>query len=90
MKYQINEKLVSNTYHDMLMIVSLENHEVYFSNEVGAFIWEQLKKGHDDEEILKSILENFEVEEEVARADLEEFLEKLLERNIIFKNKGNN
>ena len=49
-------------------------------NEVAAFIWENLEKVDSQDELLKLILDEFEVEEAAADADLNGFLSMLLER----------
>lgn len=52
-------------------------------NEVGVSIWNMLQKEVTFEEIVKGILDEYEVEESVARQDVEEFLEKLAENGIL-------
>ncbi len=52
-------------------------------NEVGASIWNMLQKEVTFEEVVKGILDEYEVEESVARQDVEEFLEKLAENGIL-------
>ena len=47
-------------------------------NEAGAFIWKQLEKGATKEDLLKSMLERYDdLDEETAKADLQELLEKI-------------
>lgn len=50
---------------------------------VGTVIWQQLEAGKNKAEILAQILEQFDVSEAVADADLDEFLEKLKKNNLI-------
>lgn len=54
-------------------------------NEVSAFIWEKLQSPVSREELLKAILEEFEVEEPVAAADLDALLAKFEEYDVIEK-----
>ncbi len=49
-------------------------------NEAAIVIWKGLENGKDREAIVKDILEEYDVSEETARADLEEFL-AILEKN---------
>lgn len=44
-------------------------------NEVSAFVWKQIQTPVSKAELLKSILDEFEVEEEVAARDLDALLE---------------
>lgn len=43
-------------------------------NETGAFLWGVLEKGTDRERLLAALLEEYEVPEAVAAADMDEFL----------------
>lgn len=52
-------------------------------NELGAFIWNNIEKVNSEENILKLILDEYEVEENIAREDLNEFLNKLKAAEII-------
>ena len=52
-------------------------------NELGKFIWENLESSKDEEDLLHKILEEYEVEEKEAKEDLDEFLEKLRQVDII-------
>ena len=52
-------------------------------NELGKFIWENLESSKDKEELLHKILEEYEVEEKEAKEDLDEFLDKLRQVDII-------
>lgn len=52
-------------------------------NELGRFIWENYEKAKDEDELLSFILDEYEVERDVAKADLEEFLQILRDAEII-------
>lgn len=52
-------------------------------NEVGAFLWRQLETETTFEDILKAMLETYEVEEAIAKADLEKFISELKAVNLI-------
>ena len=51
--------------------------------EWGAFIWELLPDADSEEEILQAILDEYEVEREIAEKDLSEFLKKLRDFSVI-------
>ena len=46
-------------------------------NEVSAFVWEKLQNPVSKEDLLKAILDEFEVQRAVASADLDALLETL-------------
>lgn len=52
-------------------------------NEVSAFVWNQLQNPVSKENLLKSIIDEFEVEEEVAAQDLDNLLETFAGLGII-------
>lgn len=52
-------------------------------NEIGRFIWQNYESSKDEEDLLSKILDEYEVEKEVAKSDLDEFLGKLRETDII-------
>ena len=52
-------------------------------NELGRFIWDNYEKAEDEDELLNFILEEYEVERNVAKADLDEFLQILRDAEII-------
>ncbi|MDD6483917.1 MAG: PqqD family protein [Clostridiales bacterium] len=43
-------------------------------NESGAFLWKELAKGCTYDELLKSMLDNYDVAEMTARAGIDQFL----------------
>lgn len=52
-------------------------------NELGRFIWENYEKAKDEDELLGFILDEYEVERDVAKADLDEFLDILRKNEIV-------
>lgn len=54
-------------------------------NEVGVFIWKMLQEETTVEQLVQSVLEEYDVEEEIAYEDILEFLGNLVERGILNK-----
>ena len=52
-------------------------------NEMAKFIWEKIESSKDEDDLLQKILDEYEVEKEVAKADLDEFLQTLKDAEII-------
>ena len=52
-------------------------------NEVGAFLWRQLETETTPDEVLAAMLEEYEVDEAVAKADLDKFIKELEDANLI-------
>jgi hypothetical protein len=60
-----------------------DSNGLFFLTEVGEFIWDRLAEAAGTEDILRAILEEYDVEESVARQDVEAFFEKLRALDII-------
>ena len=46
-------------------------------NETGAFLWRNLSEGKDEQGLVDALLGEYEVSEDVARADVKKFIDKL-------------
>lgn len=52
-------------------------------NEVGADLWKMLQSDVSFEDLVQGILEDYEVDEETAREDIQEFLDTLIRGGIL-------
>ncbi|MCI8955574.1 MAG: PqqD family protein [Eubacterium sp.] len=52
-------------------------------NETGELMWEKLVEGTTREELLATVLETYEVDEETATKDVDNFIETLKKPGII-------
>ena len=52
-------------------------------NDTGAFLWEHLQKDTTKEELLKSMMEIYEVTEELASKDIDNFIKKLEDAGVL-------
>ena len=60
-----------------------DSNGLFFLNDVAEFIWDRLESATGAEDILKALLEEYNVDESLARQDVETFLQKLREMDII-------
>lgn len=58
-------------------------------NEVGVSIWNMLQNEVTFDQIVQGILNEYEVEESVAREDIREFLDQLIGGGILTEDKEN-
>lgn len=56
-------------------------------NEVGVSLWKMLQEEVTFDELVNGILEEYDVDEAVAREDIREFLDKIIESGILAKEK---
>lgn len=54
-------------------------------NDTGAFIWEQLQNGTDEKTLIKNITSEYDIDAKSAELDLEKFLNKLKEADLLEK-----
>ena len=60
-----------------------DSNGLFVLNELGAFIWDVLPEAQSEDDILTAVLNEYEVEKEEAEKDINEFLGKLKEMEII-------
>ena len=59
-----------------------ESNGLFVLNELGSFLWDLLPGAEDEEALLQAVLAEY-VSQEVARADIREFLDNLRKLGII-------
>lgn len=52
-------------------------------NESGAFLWKHIEQNRAEEELVQEVLREYEVSEEQARSDIEQFLTYLAEAGVL-------
>lgn len=77
-------KNIANNY----VVVSVGEGNVNFNsmittNETGAFLWDLLKNGSTKADLVKALLVEYDAEEEIVSADVERFIQKLAEKEIL-------
>ena len=85
---ELKKKFVlRNIVGETILVPIGQNNEAFNGlisiNELGKFIWENIESAKDKEELLQRILDEYEVDKDVAKADLDEFLGKLKAVDII-------
>ena len=60
-----------------------DSNGLFLLTEVGAVIWDLIPEAQDPEALVSAVLNAYEVDEATARADIDAFLAKLTELDII-------
>ncbi len=72
---------------DYIVVPTGENYldfgAVISINESGAFLWKQLQDNKSVDELSSALAEEYGIETDVAKADVEEFVALLKEHNLI-------
>lgn len=82
-----NEFVLREIAGDYIIIptgkMALEFNGMITTNEVGVLLWKKLQEETTFEELLQAVLGEYDVEEEVAKADIQEFLDNLVKGGIL-------
>ena len=70
-----NIVLTSGTELNLNMMITL--------NETGAFLWEKIQDGYEEEEMVSAILKEYAVDEEGARSAVQGFIATLNEHGFL-------
>ena len=63
--------------------LTLDFNGIITLNETGAFLFEQLQKGAEREDLIENLLKEYDVDPEKAAADIEVFLEKVKDADVL-------
>ena len=82
--YAWNPKVASRTLDDTAFVL-LQSSMVSL-NDVGTYLWEYFKNGSTIEEAVGAVVSEFDTTEDVARTDIVEFVDSLLNKNLLVIN----
>lgn len=60
-----------------------ENNKALVLNETGVLIWEAIQDGLEEEDIVKRVFDEFEVDMDTAAQDVSEFLNMLRDKGFL-------
>lgn len=78
-----NDELIVASIDGELVMLSVEKGQYFGIEGVGTRIWELLESPKTEDSIIESIIEEFEVDEATCRRDVVEFLDRMLEMELI-------
>ncbi len=85
---KIKEDFLLRKISDAYVVVPVGSAVVDFSglvnlNESGAILFKKLQKGAEEDDLVEELLNEYDVSEEIARADVRKFIEKVKEADIL-------
>lgn len=85
---KIKDGYILDTIGDQKIAISLDQSNDKFSgmiklNSVGAFLWEKLADGIEEEALVKAVTDQYEIDAQTAQKDVKAFLEKLDQNGIL-------
>ena len=78
-----SKDVVSRRVGDEIVLVNLQSDEMYSLNPTGARAWELLGEGHDREAIDATLADEYDVDVEEVRRELESLLDELEHRGLV-------
>lgn len=84
-KYSRNEQIIDGELDDNQVMMHLEKGKYFGLDSVGKRIWELIEEPKSISEITIILLEEFEVSEEQCAQEVQDFLEKSIQFDIIKK-----
>lgn len=60
-----------------------EYNGIFSMTEVGAQLWQAIENGQDEEQMVRQICQEYEIDEKTAAADVRSFIDKLCDFGII-------
>ena len=81
--YSINENLIIRKIEYKYVIINMETGEITTFEGTGNIFFEALLESKDEFKMFEYLIEKYEVEEKTLKKDITEFLQILLEKNII-------
>ncbi|WP_309499254.1 PqqD family protein [Sulfurovum sp.] len=66
-----------------MVLLDMESENYFGIDEVGTAIWKAMQEKETLKEVFDVLLEQYEVTEEVLEGDLSDFLDKLLENELV-------
>lgn len=81
--YSRNKEIIDGSIDDSQVMMHIEKGKYYGLNPVGKRIWELTEKRVSEDEIISTLLSEYDVSEELCRKEVVNFLEKAVESDIL-------
>ena len=82
-QYSLNDRVLCRIVEDEAVLLDLDSGQYYGLNNVGTRIWQLLGAGHSASSICELVVQEFEVAEAEAEADVEALIEMFLARRLL-------
>ena len=82
-KLKISPEVHSQEVGSETVLLDLQSESYFGLDEVGTRVWQLLQESGDMESIFETILEEYDVEKEQLRKDLDDLVNKLVEAGLV-------
>ena len=83
MRYVRNNAYPAAELQGKVVMINDDASKYFRLNRMGSFIWDRLGKPTEETEIVNEILKECPVDRETCEAGVREFLDKMVQRNLI-------
>ena len=83
MIFKLKQGFITQKKGDQTTLFNGEKSILYTFNETASFMFEQIKKGADEEEIIRLIVKKYNIELKTAKSDFIELISDLKKKKII-------
>jgi len=83
MRYRAIAEALVATLSDGAVLLNLQTKRYFSLNETGTRIWEMVQQTAEEESIITTLLNEYDVEEPVARSEVRRILDELIEAQLI-------
>jgi hypothetical protein len=81
--FKIRSYVAWQIYDNILYIFDDKNRETYTLDGTGLLVWKYIAAGLTYDEILKAVSENYIIEVELIKQDIDDFIDELKNSNLI-------
>jgi DNA-directed RNA polymerase delta subunit len=76
-KYLRNNEAISGRLHDEMVMMDIQKGKYFSLNSVATFIWDLLEEPLSIEELCEKLMNEYEIEYEQCRKEVEEYLKEM-------------
>jgi hypothetical protein len=82
-KLVVKDTVFTQEIDDELVILDMESENYFGLDETGTAIWQAVKEKESLKEVLELLLEQYDVDKEVLKQDLFDFVKELIENGLV-------
>ncbi len=86
MKYKRNNETISGRLHDELVMMDIPKGKYFSLNPVATYIWDMLEQPMSLEDLCGRLIEEYEVDAEQCRTEVEAHLKEMNKLGLIAEN----
>lgn len=83
MQYSVSPDVLMQELEDEIVLLDLQGGRYFGLDEVGARAWQVLSETGDREQVVTTLLAEYDVDETTVRADVDALIQQLQEANLI-------